>query len=91
MKKIYCVDYTGIIRGKAYYEVSEGEVPNIDGSAPIEWGFDVIEGITDWDTGCSFDPNDFPEEPTQEELTEELTEAFQEIPRVEQDNDEFPI
>lgn len=87
MKKLYCVDYTGTIRGKAYYEISEEGTPNIDGSAPIEWDFDVIEGITDWDTGCSFDPNDFPEVPT----PEELTEALQESPRVEQDNDEFPF
>lgn len=87
MKKVYRVDYTGTIRGTAYYEVSEEGTPNIDGSAPIEWNFDVIEWVTEWDTGCSCDPNDFPDVPT----PEELTEALQESPRVEQDNDEFPF
>lgn len=88
--KTHTVNYTATVRGTATYEVREDGTVLIDSSVPIEWDYESLDNIVEWDARTSsdgdcdwVDNHDSPDEPTPEELNEVLS-TFN-------DNDDFPF
>jgi hypothetical protein len=85
---LYAVNYSATVRGKAYYEIPEGEdpqehiqkapVPQIDWDLsdvddPVEWGFQFCYSFEHTQDD---ELHDRPDEPT----IEELNEVFSDLP-----------